>query len=264
MKFSVIDYSIHFEPTVLDSINDELSVIASTEGWGDVFKNFVTKFRAVCGSQEAMAKYIDDNKEKFRNLFKDIYVRTVMPADLKKAQEALNILTEKLGTTRAGEYAKFDDSDIKALEEAGVEVREDGDLYDNKFKTGNWGYGINQSALKGPMTFKKKIGEFKWEQMAPSIAEDFVEAVRKIDSKRMEASLAHHFKDRSDAVKTVQQKGDVRTDKQVSWNQSINLLQVREHLIKFIYGQLKTVLRFAKENDDGSAKAADPNQKYYA
>lgn len=262
MKFTVIDYSINFEPTIFDSINGEL--LMATEGWGDVFKNFVTKFRAVCGSQEAMAKYIDENKEKFHNLFKDIYVRTVMPVDLKKAQAALDVLTEKLGTTRAGEYAKFDSGDIRTLEEAGIEVREDGDLYDNKFKTGNWGYGINQSALKGPMTFKKKIGEFKWEQIAPGIAEDFVEAVRKIDGKRMEASLTHHFKDRDIAVKTVQQKGDVKTDKQVSWNQAVNLLQVRTNLIKFVYDQLKTILRFAKENRDGSAKASDPNQKYYA
>lgn len=236
----------------------------SNEDWSNVLHNFIIKVQILCGKQDAMARRISENMRKFENLFKDIYVRTVMPADLEKAQNAISILTEKLESTRAGDYAKFTESERSQLLKAGIEIREDGVLYANKFKTGNWGEGANQSGLKGPMTFKKKIGEFRWEEYAPRIAARFVESVRKIDSHRMAASLNHHFKDRSDAVATVQQKGDVLTDKQVSWNRSKNLLAVRYHLIKFVYKQLNVLLSYAHENVDGSAKEKTSNEPYYA
>lgn len=255
------DYSVTIGSSGLEGLTD---VDVGTEGWDEVVHNFIDKVKIICGSHEAMAKRIDENSEKFRNLFKDIAVRTVMPEDLRTAQSALTLLTEKLvGATESGEPIKITSSDKSVLASAGIEQREDGELYDSKFKLGEWGRGKSMAAIRGPMTFKKTIGEFGWERHAPGIADDFVEAVRKTDDRRLNTSITRHFKDMTRGVASVREKGAIKTNKKVVWNQMVNLLSIRSDLIKFIYKQLNTLLRYAHEDANGMAVAQSSDQKSY-
>ena len=239
---------------ILDTINLVEAGICTQEGLKDMWETTVQRIKIMLGNQDAMAKFVTDNMSKFSDLDEEKLVRTVMPKDLAAAENAGVILNNLLNKATMGNVLDLKKEIPRALNDVGIELREDGVIHHEKFLTGAWGEGKGKTYIAQPLTFKKKIREFGWQTIAPQMASKFVDLVGKLNKSNVEAAIGRHYRDLMRAYATKLEKTQVKVDKKVSLNQVRNILLVRKDVLKMIFKNLERILGAAKRPYDEATK----------
>lgn len=226
----------------LDIITGVEKSICAEEGLKEMWAQTKNRVLIMFGNHNAMVKFIRDNADRFNKLNPKSYVRTVLPADLDTATNALKQVDNVLAEARRGEPIDLKALMTDSMTQAGLELKEDGKIYSDKFEYGNWGAGKGKTNIAKPLMFKKMVEEFGWDTRARSKANEFIQLVSKVDRGMVVNAIDNHYRDLTKAVASKQEKADVRTDKRVALNQIRNLLSVRNVLIKFYFDQLRRIL----------------------
>ena len=229
-------------------------IIASEEGFKELWEATKNRVLEMFGHQETMAKNLREmlSKNVFENLEQDYLVKAVVPRDLALATAALQATNEVLVKLRAGDLLKLEEYIGKDFEDVGIEYREDGIVHMDKFKMGDWGMGKGKSNVSSPLEFKKTVEEVKWDVNGKQIAQALLKEIDVVNKSKMISSINLHYQTLIKSVYSKQEKSGVSTDKKIMVKHIKNMISVRNTLIKFIYKQIKQVIKAYSPPDEKS------------
>ena len=239
-------------------------IIVSEEGLKEIWDATKDRVLELFGHQETMSKKLKEmlSAEVFNNLQQDKVVTAVLPKDLALAVSALQSTNEVLAKLRGGDVIKLEEYIGKDFEDVGIEYREDGMVHMDKFKMGDWGMGKGKSNVTSPLEFKKTVEEVKWDVNGLQICQALVREIDLISKSKMLSSINMHYSTLIKAVYSKQEKEGVKVDKKIIVRHIKNMIAVRNTLIKFVYTQLKHVVKAyvppsEEEEDNSSAPYED-------
>lgn len=215
--------------------------VAATEDMFGFVKKLVVKIGTFFGNQAAMASYIKSNLKVFGDLNKEHLVRTVLPRDLSAVGNALQEINEGLEKLRLGGKLEMAEFCSDTLAKAGI-TYERGRMSIVNFKSGNWGDGKDKTGLDHPMTYKKTVEEFGWQNGATTYAERFIELCNIKNEKQLIAASNRHYADVKNAMARGIGKNQAIFDKQVAIDQINQLNVARNVLLRFYYQQLRAIM----------------------
>ena len=229
-------------------------LICSEEGLKELWAATKDRVLEMFGHQETMSRKLKEmlRAEVFDNLDQNTVIKAVLPKDLALAMVALQSTNEILAKLRSGDVIKLEEFIGKDFEDVGIEYREDGVVHMDKFKMGDWGMGKGKSNVSSPLEFKKTVEEVKWDVNGKQIAQALLKEIDVVNKSKMISSINLHYQTLIKSVYSKQEKSGVSTDKKIMVKHIKNMISVRNTLIKFIYKQIKQVIKAYSPPDEKS------------
>jgi len=246
MKFSIKSPSLQAEtdPDFHVKVRD----LFATEDFGSLFEKFVTKLITKIGvffeNHAAYRAYINQNMKLFDDLNPEGLVKTVKPADLTLAANALEHTNDALEELRVGHTVELSEFCDETMTRAGIEY-DRARLSIVKFQSGNWGEGKDKTGLDHPMEYHKTIDEFKWQDCAKHFAERFIKLADTRSVNQLKAASTRHYTDVKKAMARGLSRNQAHFEGQVAIDQINQMNVVRNVLIKFYFKQLCAVMKGA-------------------